>query len=209
MSPIRVVAEGDCISSLAFEHGLAVDTIWRHAENAELRRLRESPNQLVPGDRVFVPERRPKTIRCAAGQTHRFLRKDVPERLRLQLFDDEGRPRRGLSYQLRARGLERSGITDDDGWVEEWVSPSLRDAILELESGEIVELDIGALPPVTEDLGVIARLVALEYLADESDAELPWKLAAALAAFQATSGLAETGVIDEDTRRALVARYGS
>jgi len=157
---------------------------------------------------VTIPDPRPRVITCAAGKTHKFRRKDVPERLRLQLLDEDDQARASLSYVLDVDGKRTNGTSDGDGWVEEWISPAAKSATLELDD-EIVDLSVGALPPVSEDRGVIARLAGLGFLADEREAEVPRRLEKALVAFQRAQALAESGKIDDATRQGLERAFGS
>ena len=62
--------EGECVGSIAFEHGFFPDTLWDHPNNAELKGKRGDPNVLLAGDVVHVPDLRPKEVAVAAGQSH-------------------------------------------------------------------------------------------------------------------------------------------
>ena len=66
------VKQGDCISSIAFENGFFPDTIWNHPSNAELKKKREDPHVLLPGDMVFIPDKRPKEVSEPTNQVHKF-----------------------------------------------------------------------------------------------------------------------------------------
>jgi len=50
------IAPGDCIYSLADRVGLPWEAIWNDPGNDELRRRREDPGLLVPGDVVAIPD---------------------------------------------------------------------------------------------------------------------------------------------------------
>lgn len=82
------VQPGDCIESIAFNHGLFWETIWNHPNNQPLRAARDSPNVLLPGDKVFVPEIRTKEEPGATEQLHRFRRCGVPGILRLRIMGE-------------------------------------------------------------------------------------------------------------------------
>lgn len=82
----HTVRDGDCILSLAEEHGLFWQTVWDHPENAQLKRERKSPNIIYPGDQVFIPERRRKEIGAATEKCHRFEKKGTPAKLHLRFL---------------------------------------------------------------------------------------------------------------------------
>ena len=53
----HVVRQGECIESIAHDHGLFWPTVWNHPKNRELRQRCAAPNVLAPGDTVAVPEK--------------------------------------------------------------------------------------------------------------------------------------------------------
>ena len=53
----HTVREGECVSSIAYEHGLFPDTIWDHPDNSELKQKRKEMNLLEAGDVVEIPEK--------------------------------------------------------------------------------------------------------------------------------------------------------
>ena len=51
------VVKGDCLSKIAFRHGLkSWREIYLHADNAAFRAKRHNPNRIYPGDVVAIPE---------------------------------------------------------------------------------------------------------------------------------------------------------
>jgi hypothetical protein len=208
--PIKYTAvPGDCLAAIAYANGFAIDTIWDDDANAALRKVRDTPFQLVPGDEVTIPDRVPKEVGCATGKRYTFRRRNVPEQLKIQLFDADKKPRANLAYVLIVDGVRSEGTTDGDGRIQQGILPSARSAMLTLGASEVYELDTGYLLPDTEEGGARARLAALGYLVAEEDGEDPAILADALRAFQTDETLTVTGQIDDDTRSRLRQRYGS
>jgi hypothetical protein len=80
------VQPGDCIDSIAFRHGHFWKTIWNHPDNQQLKSARKDPNVLLAGDRVSIPDLRPKQESGATEQRHRFKRKGVPAKLRVKFY---------------------------------------------------------------------------------------------------------------------------
>lgn len=118
----HTVVQGDSIESIAYAAGHAWDTVWDAPENSELRELRKSPHVLLPGDVVFVPPIELKTESLATGRQHKLRRNTVPSKLIVRFLLD-GEPRANAEYSFVCNGVERSGTTDGDGWLEESVHP--------------------------------------------------------------------------------------
>lgn len=230
MTTRHIVQQGECMASIADRHGFSLRTLWDHPANAALRRLRGDPYALYPGDVVEIPARRPGEATCATDRVHRFRRRGVPERYRLQIFDD-GVPRAGAPYLFEIGDELRERTTDAEGWVIEWIPPQARHARLTLLSPtppdapgddededafadetdspislEVYEIDLGALDPADTPSGGAARLRALGYLESGDD---PDRLTVALYTFQLDEDLPPTGELDAPTSARLRELHGS
>lgn len=202
--PIRyTVQEGDCVSSIAHRFGFFPGTIWRHPANAALRKVRDNPDVLAPGDVLHIPDARTKEIDCATEQRHRFCRRGVPARLRVRVaVDDE--PVADEPYELTIDGgAVVHGRTDAEGRIDAPIPPQARAACLTVGEGDDAlefRLRLGHLDPPESQRGLRSRLENCGYTGD---------LAGALRRFQHDHELPETGEADAATVRALVAAHGS
>ena len=53
--PWHTVAEGEWLHQIAHRYGFSdPDAIWQLAENEAVRKAKRDPNQLLPGDRIFL-----------------------------------------------------------------------------------------------------------------------------------------------------------
>jgi len=77
----HTVQPGDCIASIAYEHGFFWQTLWDHPDNADLKNKRTSGFQLLPGDVVRIPDLRIEAVAKAPEAKHRFKLKGVPSTL--------------------------------------------------------------------------------------------------------------------------------
>jgi len=202
------VKQGDSIASIAFKRGLFPDTIWDDPKNKELKEKRGCPDVLMPGDIVFVREKKEKEESCATEQKHRFRRKGVPAKLEVQLMED-GEPRDNLEYQLIIDGISVSGKTDKDGWVRHSIPPNAKKGELKIGDSEVIDLQIGRLDPVTTIEGIQQRLNNLAFNCGEPSGKLDDRTSAAIRSFQQEHGLEATGKPDEKTESKLVEVHGS
>lgn len=206
------VRQGDCISSIAREHGHFWETIWDDGANSELREVRQDPNVLLPGDRVTLPARERKEESIAPEMRHRFERLGEPSMLRLRLLRD-GEPRANLPYTLEVDGHERSGTTDAEGKIDEPIPGNTRRGRLtvgnESEGRVVYDLNLGRLDPVATTTGVQARLAHLGFYGGEIDGELDDETREAVREFQRSERLSESGDADEQTRERLKEVHGS
>jgi hypothetical protein len=205
----HIVQDGDCLASIAYANGFAIDTVWNDSANATLKEMRSTPFQLVPGDEVTIPDLVPKLVPCETAKRHVFRRKNVPEIMKIQLQDKLKQPRANLSYVLMLDGVRIEGTTDAEGKLQQSISPAIRSAQLIISETEVYELATGYLLPVTEPGGVAARLAALGFLTSEEDGDDAILLADAMKSFQSAEQLTVSGLADDATRAKLVERYGS
>ncbi len=209
-----VVRQGECIESIALAHGYLPDTLWNHPDNAQLKRERKDPSMLLPGDRVQVPDPRPKQEQGADGRKHRFRRKGLPSKLRVQVLC-EGEPRKNEPYTLNIDGKLSRGTTDGDGVVEVPVPPNAQRGTLIVGQDEkdqqTFELRLSGLDPIESVTGAQQRLSNLGFLAEAPATE--WTPAArqALLDFQIQHVVKgqdkASGEYDDATQRALEKVY--
>ena len=197
------IQQGESTISLSERYGFFAQTIWDHGENAELKRLRKDMNVLLPGDKVVVPDKRLKEVSKPSDQKHRFRRKGIPAKFRLQIFDGE-KPRAKQDYRFTIDGTIFTGKTDASGVLEIYISPAAKEGILVIgpDHFELV-VDFGHLDPISEISGVQMRLNNLGYDCGEATGELNEATREALRKFQRRFLLTESGQPDEATRKKL------
>jgi N-acetylmuramoyl-L-alanine amidase len=202
------VQSGDCLSSIAFEHGFFWKTLWELGENADLKQARKNPDILLPGDLVTVPPIRIKKVTGATNQRHRLQLKGVPAKLRLR-FLESGEPLAGEPYVIRIDGDECSGDLDDDGRLTESIRPNARVAEIRVgPSNEWIRIPLGTVDPVGTIFGVQGRLRNLGFPCGPIDGIFGPKTSSALRRFQKAYDLDVTGKPDSDTRDKLTEIYG-
>jgi len=203
------VRQGDCISSIAFHHGFFPDTIWDDPKNSELREKRKDPNVLLPGDIVYIREKEQKKESCGTEKLHRFRRKGVPERLRVQFLDAGGTPRAKESYRLEVDGKLVSGETDDQGRIDLAIPPNAVRAVLVLgEAQDEFVFELGELDPIDQTTGIQGRLKSLGFYQGAINGQITAETKKAICAFQASKGLDVNGEVNRQTKDALSAAYG-
>lgn len=125
---------GDCISSIAFKHGLFPGTVWDDPKNSKLKEERKNPNILAPGDVVHVRDIEEKEEDCASEERHRFRKKGVPEKLIVQ-FKIGDKPRADEDYVLDIDGALSEGKTDKDGKIDIWIPPDAKKGKITFREG--------------------------------------------------------------------------
>ena len=206
----HLVDDGDCVASIAEEHGLPVDAIWDDPANADLKAKRDSKNVLAKGDAVFLPERTVSARSLAGDQRHRFRMKSALIDFRVKLAQEDG-PLAALPYRLEVEGKfyppTGDAQTDGDGFVAQKVPATAKKGTLVLPTlGRRLEIRIGSLEPPTEERGLRARLRNLGLLSEGDDES---GLRSGIAAFQGANGLEPTGDADDATRARLREVHGS
>ena len=203
-----IVKQGECIESIAFEHGLFWETVWNDSQNAELKQKRKDPNVLLPGDEVFITDKREKTESCATEKRHRFRKKGVPAKVVIR-FEIDGEPRADEPYFLVIDGISSIGRTDDEGMVKLFISPGAKKGRITFPGSERqYELILGGLDPITELSGVQGRLMDLGLFGGPVDNKMSPELAEAVRRFQEMNDLEATGTLDDDTRQTIDKVFG-
>jgi N-acetylmuramoyl-L-alanine amidase len=211
--PSHRVKQGECLTSIAARYGFADwRAIYQHPSNAELRKKRPNPSLLFPGDVLFVPEKRRKTVTAQTGKELKLEVNLPPRKVQLDLLQDDGAPLAGVAWWIEGDGVELSGTTSAAGRVEALVPAWLRSALLRAGEREY-RLEIGALDPLKDvpDGGVSglrARLRNLGYEPGPNEPRMTPRTRLALASFQREHGLPGTGELDQETLRKLEEVHG-
>jgi len=188
-----------------------MEYLWNHPDNAEIKSIRKNPNVLLPGDRLAVPAIRAGSASVPTAQCHRFRRKGVPSRLRVQV-SSVGKPRANEPYRLVIDGNTLEGTTDGEGWVDASIPPGAQVGELVVGPGSVgrqtFRLQLGGMDPVTEPIGIQKRLSNLGFACEETG-DLDDQTRGAIAEFQTQAGMEATGEPDDAFRDRLVQDHGS
>ncbi|MDQ6663194.1 MAG: peptidoglycan-binding protein [Acidobacteriota bacterium] len=205
----HVVEQGECMASIGASYGFDWRTLWNHPENASLKKLRQDPNVLYPGDVVAVPDRVLREENRATDTRHKFVVKGVPETLRLRLLDEFDHPKADTKYELLIGAQTITGVTNGDGELRERIPPVVTEARLFVgEERREIALRIGALDPLKEISGVQSRLANLGYDTGPIDGVVGPHTRQAIIEFQEQYGLEPTGGLDDRTLAKLKERHG-
>jgi N-acetylmuramoyl-L-alanine amidase len=204
-----VVKPGDYLSKIAKEYGFADwKTLWNHPQNAELKKKRQNPNVLYPGDKLVIPEKKERQESGATEQHHKFVAKHKTLKLRLVLKDLNFKPLANKKCVLHVDGQEFEITSQANGLVEHEIKPTAERARLLVEDDKSpitveVPIEIGKLHPVDEVSGQKARLNNLGYFAgplEEGDEAL---FTSAVEEFQCDNKLTVDGKCGPKTQAKL------
>jgi N-acetylmuramoyl-L-alanine amidase len=194
------VQQGESIPSIAVDNGLFWETVWNHPQNAALKAKRKTPNQLAPGDEVFVPDLRKKVESRGADASHKFKVKGVPAKIKMQLMM-LGQPRANEPYVLQIDDQLIKGNLDGDGKLEEFMPPNAQSGKLILGGGkEVIPLRLHHLNPIEEPSGIQQRLNNLGFQCGSEDGEIDDQTVEAVKKFQEKYGLDVSGELDAATK---------
>ncbi len=201
------VKQGDCIFSIAVEHGFFADTIWNDPNNKELKEKREDPNVLMPGDVVFVRDKQLKEVGEPTNNVYKFKCKNTPKLLSIQLkYIDT--PLKNMNYTITIDGQEKKGKTDGEGWLKQTISPNAKIAKLTLPDGTEYDLKLGSLDPADEITGIQGRLQSLGLYEGSLNGQMNDETKNALRSFQLINDLDESSEADKKTKDLLMQMTG-
>lgn len=199
---IYIVKQGDCISSIAAKFGLFPDTISRHSNNTSFGDKNKELEILKPGDEIFVPEKGIREEGCGTEEKHSFRRLGVPAYFRIQLLDMELEPRASERVTFEIDGKSKWVTTDEDGWIEEPISPTAKEVILSIFEDEeelFYEFWLGELDPITEISGIQQRLCNLGFYHGRITGEINEETTYGIEGFQRFFDLEPDGKLTDTT----------
>jgi N-acetylmuramoyl-L-alanine amidase len=220
---IYPVNQGDHLASIAEDQGYAsFVTIWNHADNVSLRQRRTTPQILLPGDEVVIPEKNVATFQRPTGANHTFTVTLPPLHLRAKVIDYFDKPLANAAGTLTFDSGSQDVTTDGDGVLDVVVPYDTKNATLTFpgEQGapdKVFTLVVGHLDPVDEPSGQEARLLGLGFFQDqviesaefaERKKEVETSLTLAWELFQDANGLDVTGKPDKASVDKLLEVYG-
>ena len=213
MGSYYTVVQGDHLSKIAKENGFPdYHIIWDHPNNADLKKKRDNPNVLNPGDQIFIPDMEQKQESGATERRHTFVVKREPLKLRLVLEDSEKKPIANAQYALLVEGEIQQGTTDGNGHIEQEIPQDAQEATLVLRGEDIpfrdvpIPIKIGHLDPVEETSGQVARLKNLGYYGGDDGDEDAFK--SAVEDFQRDQGLTVDAKCGRSTQAKLKSVHG-
>jgi N-acetylmuramoyl-L-alanine amidase len=215
MPDYYTVQQGDHLSKIAKDNGFTDYTvIWNHPENADLKKQRQNPNVLLPGDQIFVPDMEEKQESGATDKRHTFTVDKKILKLRLVLEDIYEKPIAGAQCALLVGDQTFQVTTDSQGKLEQEIPLDSTEAFLAIRgdqtpfANEVIAIKIGHLDPIDELSGQIARLNNLGYFPGNLDGSDADAFQSAVEEFQCDHGLKVDGDCGPKTQAKLKEVHG-
>ena len=214
----HVVEQGEYTSGIAAQHGFPSHKgIWNDPGNADLKKRRENPNILLPGDELVIPKIELGSESRASEARHPFTLGAEKLKLRLKLLDEVSSPIKDVSCRLRAEQTHEDLKTDGEGKVEMRIPRVSREGRVVVDAPDVsLKLDagigIGELNPIDTSSGQIGRLNNLGYnagdLGTKPTDEGYTQFVSAIEEFQCDHGLKVDGLCGPQTRSKLKEVHG-
>lgn len=219
MATYHTVVQGEHLSSIAKKYGFSsYKTIWDHGQNTELKKQRQNPNVIFPGDKLFIPDRAEKEESRNTEQKHRFELKAENLKLRLVLEDLYEKPIANAKCELHVEGEQFELTTDAQGKIERDIRPTDERVFLTIQDPQtpineiLIPIKVGHLDPVDEVSGQKGRLNNLGYFAGpldgKSEEENQAMFLSAVEEFQCDHGLVVDGKCGPATQAKLKQVHG-
>jgi N-acetylmuramoyl-L-alanine amidase len=210
MAQTVTVKQGDHITAIAEKYGfLDYNIIWNHPNNAELKKKRVNPHVILPGDQIFIPDKKLKTETVSTTKVHFFRVNLKPLQLRIALKDFDDLPIANADCELHVEGSVYQLKTDKDGRIEKEIPTTAENGLLKVpDLGIEFPIKIGHLDPEDEPTGWKARLINLGYYPGGLEDENAEELKHAIEEFQCDQKLPVTGELDAATLSKLKQVHG-
>ena len=199
------IKQGDCLVSIAAFYHLSPEFILQQNENKEIAQDNSrAHNQLLVGDRVYVPAPQNEYVPVSIGERNVFkLTPTATTTVRVR-FLCGGKARAGLACQLKVENTCLSGNTDENGAVQ-FTIPALQrncqllldDIVNEEKITEVYRLMLGYLDPVSNKSGVKARLIHLGHFIVNQDENDDDQLTTAIKRFQVSIQENTSGIMSK------------
>jgi hypothetical protein len=215
MATDHTVQQGEHVSSVAKKYGFTnYRVIWNHPNNAELKKKRQNPNVLFPGDRLFLPDRELRDESCSTDRRHRFKMRGPILKLQLILEDLLEKPIGNARCLLVLENEFRRVTTAADGRIEQVIPSDSHDAVLIIQDTQTpfnytnIPIKIGNLDPVEEISGQQARLGNLGYFPGDGGGKDDQTFRSAVEEFQCDHSLRVDGICGPKTQVKLKQVHG-
>ncbi|MEO7331675.1 MAG: peptidoglycan-binding domain-containing protein [Minicystis sp.] len=207
-----VVRPGDYLQKLAHVLGFDAVAVWDDPKNAALKAQRD-PDLLSPGDVLYLPDSAPMGLAVVAGAKNKYVAA-VPKTQVLLCFRSEAGPLADEPCVIQGIGGEQERPTSGEGEIVVEVPVHLRELqIFFPERGFVHPVRIGDMDPIDVPSGVRKRLQNGGHhhgqSTEDDDAKDDELDRRALLSFQRAEGLEPSGLLDEETKAALVKAHGS
>ena len=164
----HVVKQGESLSFIEKQYGFnQFDTIYKDASNDAFRSKRSNPEEIFPGDELYIPEKEIKLENIATETDNVIIIKKDKRFINLEIseFFDRGEPLANIPYTLIIGDKIHRGNLDSDGKLSVEISTQDKQANLSFEikdqAGTSVynwTLDIAHLDPIETPSGIAQRL---------------------------------------------------